>query len=99
MTLLLALFMLFACFYGFYLSSSKQLAKTLSSNKAFLVKYPLLLRLFCSLLFISATYFIIRSYHLSIGFISVWIFASPILFFMILTINDLKPNGKYQRRS
>ncbi len=36
MTLLLAFFMLLACFYGFYLSSSKQLAKTLSSNKAFL---------------------------------------------------------------
>ena len=39
----------------------------------------------------------IKKFGISIGFISWWLFASPVILFLILLMNDLKQKDKPQK--
>ncbi|MBJ9985021.1 DUF1634 domain-containing protein [Acinetobacter sp. S40] len=79
--------------YILYVLSSKQLEKTKKSKLQFLAHNVKIMRIFAFILFLIAGLFFIAAYGSSIGFISWWIFATPLVFGIILYINDLKPKA------
>jgi len=87
------LFIIFGIF-GLYQVSAKQITKTRSSQWAFLAHTPRFTRFISLLFLLAAIFLLIRHSGLSIGFISFWIFASPIIFIFILYINELKVTQK-----
>ena len=80
-----------------HLLSSKQIDKTKRSLWHFLTHYPQYSRGFAYILFLIAAAIFITIFGISIGFISWWLFASPVVLFLILLINDLKKRGKPQK--
>lgn len=73
-----------------HLLSSKQIDKTKRSQWHFLTHYPQYSRGFAYILFLIAAAIFIAIFGISIGFISWWLFASPVILLLILLINDLK---------
>mgnify|MGYP000004528107 FL=1 len=91
MMLIVILFVLiFTGFYLLFLLSEKQLKKTAQSRFQIILKYRKLTRFSAYLCFLCGFYLSISMYGFSIGFISSWIFASPIIFALILCNNRLK---------
>ena len=80
-----------------HLLSSKQIEKTKRSQWYFLTHYPQYSRSIAYILFLIAAAIFIAIFGISIGFISWWLFASPVILFLILLINDLKKRGKPQK--
>ena len=80
-----------------HLISSKQIEKTKQSQWRFLTHYPQYSRSIAYILFLIAAAIFIAIFGISIGFISWWLFASPVILFLILLINDLKPKDKPQK--
>ena len=80
-----------------HLLSSKQIEKTKRSQWYFLTHYPQYSRSIAYILFLIAAAIFIAIFGISIGFISWWLFASPVVLFLILLINDLKKRGKPQK--
>lgn len=81
-----------------HLLSSKQFEKTKKSRLNVLTVYATLARYIAFILFIVATLLLILEYGSSIGFVSWWLFASPIIFILILYFNDLKPKADKKAR-
>ncbi|WP_130802666.1 DUF1634 domain-containing protein [Acinetobacter ihumii] len=79
--------------YILYMLSSKHIEKTKKSQFKFLTHYITAMRLFAFILFLIAGSCFIAAYGSSIGFISWWLFATPLVFTLILYINDLKPKN------
>ncbi|ELO6155855.1 DUF1634 domain-containing protein [Acinetobacter tandoii] len=80
-----------------HLLSSKQIAKTKQSSLHVLTQFPFISRCLAYLLFLSAAAVLIAHYGISIGFVSWWIFASPLSFLLIMCINDLKKSSVKKR--
>jgi len=83
--------------WSLHLLSSKQIEKTKRSQWRFLTHYPQYSHGFAYILFLIAAAIFIAIFGISIGFISWWLFASPVVLFLILLINDLKKRGKPQK--
>lgn len=81
-----------------HLLSSKQIDKTKRSQWHFLTHYPQYSRGFAYILFLIAAAIFIKKFGISIGFISWWLFASPVILFLILLINDLKNKVDLKKR-
>ncbi|PJF02843.1 DUF1634 domain-containing protein [Acinetobacter seifertii] len=79
--------------YLLFISSEKYRSpKSTGYFKTLAQKSHSLLRISACLLFVLSGFILIRKNGLSIGFVSWWIFASPLTFALILLINPLKPS-------
>lgn len=76
--------------WGLYRISEKQIKKTRLSKWSILLVYPQTTRVVCLLLLILALFVFIQKEGASIGFVSFWIFSTPLIFIFILSINELK---------
>ncbi|WP_109441161.1 DUF1634 domain-containing protein [Acinetobacter haemolyticus] len=82
---LIGMFILYEC-------SDKRLSKSPYRHQINSFRFILRLAAFC--VFLIAGALLCWEYGRSIGFISWWIFATPITFFLILWVNPLKQNKK-----
>ena len=76
--------------WGLYQVSEKQIKKTRLSKWSILLVYPQTTRVVCLLLLILALFVFIQKEGASIGFVSFWIFSTPLIFIFILSMNELK---------
>lgn len=74
-----------------YKCSAKQISK--AKQQAF-IRYRTQLRFLAYLCFLIAGSLLCLEYGSSIGFISWWIFATPVTFVLVLSVNELKPTKK-----
>jgi len=74
-----------------YKCSAKQISKI--KQQAF-IRYKTQLRVLAYLCFLIAGSLLCFAYGSSIGFISWWIFATPVTFLLVLSVNELKPTKK-----
>ena len=74
-----------------YKCSAKQISK--AKQQAF-IRYKTQLRVLAYLCFLIAGSLLCLEYGSSIGFISWWIFATPVTFVLVLSVNELKPTKK-----
>lgn len=74
-----------------YKCSSKQISK---AKQQFLIHYQTHLRVLAYVCFLFAGSLLCLEYGSSIGFISWWIFATPVTFILVLSVNELKPTKK-----
>ncbi len=65
-------------------------AEKYRSSKSLAQKYYPLLRILAFLLFALSGFILIKKYGFSIGFVSWWIFATPLTFLLILWLNPLR---------
>lgn len=90
MIILLACIISYFAFYLLYLSSDKQKKVVIQSRWAFITQRP---RVFKALAFgVFFTTFILLGQHYShsVAFVSFWIFATPLIFLLVLRNNQLK---------
>jgi cell division protein FtsW (lipid II flippase) len=80
--------------YGLYLVSSKQIAKTQKSKFSVLTKHIKLVKLAALVFIIIALTLYNIDYGNSISFVALCVLSTPLLFGLILSINDLKPKTK-----
>lgn len=79
--------------YLLFISSEKYRSpKSTGYFKSLAQKSLSLLRISAYLLFVLSGFILIKKNGLSIGFVSWWIFATPLTFALILLINPLKPS-------
>ena len=83
--------------WSLHLLSSKQIEKTKRSQWRFLTHYPQYSHCFAYILFLIAAAIFIKKFGISIGFISWWLFASPVILLLILLINNLRKIDKPQK--
>ncbi|MDO3663707.1 DUF1634 domain-containing protein [Acinetobacter higginsii] len=74
-----------------YKCSAKQISK--AKQQAF-IRYKTQLRVLAYICFLIAGSLLCLEYGSSIGFISWWIFATPVTFVLVLSVNELKPTKK-----
>lgn len=74
-----------------YKCSAKQISKT---KQQVFIRYKTQLRVLAYVCFLTAGSLLCFTYGSSIGFISWWIFATPITFLLVLWVNELKPAKK-----
>lgn len=74
-----------------YRCSAKQISK--AKQQAF-IRYKTQLKFLAYLCFLIAGSLLCLEYGSSIGFISWWIFATPVTFILVLSVNELKPTKK-----
>ncbi|USA54377.1 DUF1634 domain-containing protein [Acinetobacter sp. C32I] len=74
-----------------YKCSAKQISKT--KQQAF-IRYKTQLRVLAYICFLIAGSLLCLEYGSSIGFISWWIFATPVTFVLVVSVNELKPTKK-----
>ncbi|OTG93631.1 hypothetical protein B9T24_14275 [Acinetobacter sp. ANC 4654] len=94
MNILFSFLFILCAVYGLYRVSEKQIRKTLQSKWALLAYHPRIVRVICLFLLVIATLLIIQEDGYSIGFISFWVFSSPLIFIFILYINELSAKQK-----
>lgn len=94
MIMLLSLILIFLGIGGLYRISEKQIKKTRLSKWSMLAMYPQTTRFVSLLLLILAVFILVQKEGFSIGFISFWIFSTPLIFIIILYMNELKPHQK-----
>lgn len=94
MIILISLLLIMSGFYLLFLVSEKQRSKTLKTKLDWLVKNMLLTRIFSIGLFSVAIFLLCDHYGTSIGWVSFFIFASPLIFVLILYCNNLKQKVK-----
>ena len=94
MNILFSFLFILCAVYALYRISEKQIRKTLQSKWALLAYHPRMVRVISLLMLVIATVLIIQEEGYSIGFISFWVFSSPLIFIFILYINELKPKQK-----
>lgn len=73
-----------------YTVSHKQLEKFKKSRFAAFAKFVKSIRIVAFFLFFCAASCFVYHYGDSVGFVSWWLFATPLTFFIILYVNDLK---------
>lgn len=94
MTLIIACGLIFIASFGLYLVSSKQIQKTLKSKWAMLAKHPKRIRIIAFILICIALMCLIDSFGKSIGVVALCLFSTPLIFALILWLNDFKPRVK-----
>ena len=75
---------------GLYLCGERQIRKTLQGRWAYFAKHAKTTRCVAYGLLCLAGLGCIQHFGFPIGFVSFWIFATPIIFMLIIYINDLK---------
>ncbi len=83
--------------YLLHLLSRKQLEKRRKSRWVWLITYKLFFKMFGVICLLIAGLILMHLYGSSIGFVSWWIFATPLVFMLILSINDLKSKSVNKR--
>lgn len=98
---MLSIFILFLCliimtiaFYGFYLLSEKQIKKTEHSIFSHLALHRSTYKKFCFVLCVLSAIGLMYIYGISIGAVTWWILATPLLLMIILWVNPLKKPPK-----
>jgi len=76
--------------WGLYQVSEKQIKKTRLSKWSILLVYPQTTRVVCLFSLILALFIFIQKEGASIGFVSFWIFSTPLIFIFILSMSELK---------
>lgn len=76
-----------------YKCSAKQITKT---KQQVFIRYKTQLRVLAYVCFLIAGSLLCLTYGSSIGFISWWIFATPVTFLLVLGVNELKPAKKFK---
>ncbi|KYQ83449.1 hypothetical protein AWW72_13980 [Acinetobacter sp. NRRL B-65365] len=89
--ILLSLVLILVGMLLLYKCSSKQMSKT---KQQFVIHYQIQLKVLAYLCFLLAGSLLCLEYGSSIGFISWWIFATPVTFLLVLWVNELKPVKK-----
>ncbi|ENX15395.1 hypothetical protein F895_01941 [Acinetobacter sp. CIP 64.2] len=89
--ILLSLVLIFIGMLLLYKCSSKQINK---AKQQLFIRYRTILRVVAYLCFLCAGSLLCLEYGSSIGFISWWIFATPVTFLLVLSVNELKPTKK-----
>jgi len=89
--ILLSLILILVGMLLLYKCSAKQINKT---KQAFFIRYQILLKVLAYFSFLLAGSLLCLECGSSIGFISWWIFATPVTFLLILWVNELKPTQK-----
>ncbi|MFI8032892.1 DUF1634 domain-containing protein [Acinetobacter sp. ABJ_C3_5] len=74
-----------------YKCSAKQITK---AKQQVFIRYKTQLRVLAYVCFLIAGSLLCLTYGSSIGFISWWIFATPVTFMLVLSVNELKPTKK-----
>ena len=99
MSIVLGVVLIVLGMYILYALSSKQIEKTKKSELYVLANHVKNMRIFAFILFLVAGSFFIAYYGSSIGFVSWWLFATPLVFIIILYVNDLKPKPEKKNKS
>ena len=89
--LTIGMYLLFIC------SEKQRSKKTTHRLKSILQKHFRVARIGSFVLFILCAFLLIQKYGFSIGFVSWWIFATPLTFLLILWINPLTANKPQQK--
>lgn len=76
-----------------YKCSAKQISKT---KQQVFIRYKTQLRVLAYVCFLIAGSLLCLTYGSSIGFISWWMFATPVTFMLVLWVNELKPAKKFK---
>ncbi|MCH7378663.1 MULTISPECIES: hypothetical protein [Acinetobacter] len=74
-----------------YKCSAKQISK---AKQQVFIRYKAQLRVLAYICFLIAGSLLCFTFGSSIGFISWWIFATPVTFVLVLSVNELKPTKK-----
>ncbi|MBF7686980.1 DUF1634 domain-containing protein [Acinetobacter rathckeae] len=90
MIILLACLISYFAFYLLYLSSDKQKKVIVQSRWAFIAKKPPAYKTLAVTLCITAFILLAQDYGYSVAFITWWVFATPLIFLLILRNNPLK---------
>lgn len=94
MILIIAFGLILIASFGLYLVSSKQIQKTLKSKWAILAKHPKRIRVIAFIFILIALSCLSHYFGNSIAIVALCLFSTPIIFGLILSINDLKPKSK-----
>lgn len=79
--------------YLLFMASEKYRSpKSTGHFKSLAQKYYQHFKIAAFILFVLCAHILIRHYNFSIGFVSWWIFATPLTFCLILLLNPLKPS-------
>lgn len=97
MILIFVFILLICAMFSLYLISEKQIIKTHKTRWVWCAKNPKIVRMLSTILLLVAIILCSYVYGNSIGFISLWIFLTPLIFALILYVNDLKPKQKIPR--
>ena len=90
-------FSLLLTFIGMFLlyrSSAKQINKAKATQQQFLKRFKTQISISAFVCFLVAVSLLCLKYGNSVGFISWWIFATPVTFMLVLLVNELKSNKK-----
>ena len=94
MILIIAFGLILLASYCLYLVSSKRIQKTLNSKWAILAKHARTIR-YLALIFILIAFNCLSHYFgNSIAVVALCLFSTPIIFGLVLWVNDLKPKIK-----
>lgn len=80
--------------YGLYLVSAKQISKTQKSRFSILTQHAKCVKLAAFIFIIIALTLYSMDYGNSISLVALCVLSTPLLFGLILSINDLKPKVK-----
>lgn len=94
MTLIIACGLILIASFSLYLVSSKQIQKTLKSKWAMLAKHPKRIRIIAFIFICIALICLIDCFGNSIGVVALCLFSTPLIFALILWLNDFKPKSK-----
>lgn len=89
--ILLSLILILVGMMLLYKCSSKQITK---AKQQFVIRYQIQLKVLAYLCFLLAGSLLCLEYGSSIGFVSWWIFATPVTFLLVLWVNELNPVKK-----
>ncbi|MCX5467448.1 hypothetical protein [Acinetobacter nematophilus] len=94
MIIALASLLILIASYGLYLVSTKQINKTQKSRFSILTRHAKCVKLAAVISIIIALMLYSIDYGNSISLVALCVFSTPLLFGLILSINDLKPKIK-----
>lgn len=94
MNILWSLLIILCAVFGLYKLSEKQIKKTQQSKWSFLAIKPRITRFMCLFLLLISIFLLMKQQGFSIGFISFWIFLTPLLWLFIFCVNELKIKNK-----
>ncbi|WP_038344134.1 hypothetical protein [Acinetobacter sp. A47] len=89
--ILLSLILTMTGMWLLYKCSAKQISKT--KQQAF-IRHQIQLKTLAYACFLIAGSLLCLEFGNSVGFVSWWIFATPVTFILILSVNELKPTKK-----
>lgn len=93
---LLSFVLLIAAMFGFYLLSNKQRCVTQNSRWRWILQQPKRNQRICIGFCVLSALCLMWVYGVTVGFVSWWIFATPLLFILIFKLNQVPKHIKEQ---